>query len=186
MATIYVFMGMIASGKSTLAESFAGRRGCPYYNTDRIRKELAGMEAVSRQEEDFNRGIYNREFSRRTYQELLDRAAVELASGRREVVLDGSYHSREEQMHARRFARERGADCFFILCRCGDDEVKRRLAIRARDPQSVSDGRWEIFLQQKKGFHIPEDTPPCRLISLNTEKPVDKLLDELDGSLFAD
>ena len=40
---IFVFFGLIASGKSTLAEHFAKRYHLPYYNTDRVRKELAGI-----------------------------------------------------------------------------------------------------------------------------------------------
>ena len=45
---ILVFFGMTASGKSTLAQACADRYGAPYYNTDRIRKELAGLEARNR------------------------------------------------------------------------------------------------------------------------------------------
>jgi uncharacterized protein len=183
MAALFVFCGMIASGKSTLAQSFAGRHGYPYYNTDRVRKELAGIEAVSRQAEEYDRGIYSREFSRLTYREMLERAAVDMAAGSRAVVLDGSYHSREEQDRLREFARQKNAECFFIYCWCSDEEVERRLAIRARDPQAVSDGRWEIYQQQKKFFQVPDEQPPCGLIRLNTEKPVQELLEELGAGL---
>ena len=36
---------MIATGKSTLAAKWAARQGAPYFNSDRVRKELAGLPA---------------------------------------------------------------------------------------------------------------------------------------------
>jgi predicted kinase len=183
MTTIFVFFGMIASGKSSLAEAFARRYGYPYYNTDRVRKELAGMEAATRQQEEYGRGIYTPEFSHRTYLELLERAIEDVAAGREGVVLDGSYHSPGEQEKVRRLAEEKGARCVFILCWCGDEEVQRRLAIREKDHQAVSDGRWEIYQQQKQDFEVAEELQPCLLIRLQTEKPVAQLLEDLAGRL---
>jgi len=60
---IYVFFGMIASGKSFLARSFAQNRNYACYNTDRVRKELAGLDPVTNCPDGFNQGIYTQEFS---------------------------------------------------------------------------------------------------------------------------
>ena len=49
--TVVVFFGMIASGKSTLGEAWAGRHRAPYHNTDRVRKELAGLRPTDRRPE---------------------------------------------------------------------------------------------------------------------------------------
>ena len=46
--TLAVFFGMTASGKSTLALAWAKRCQAPYYNTDRVRKELAGLQPTER------------------------------------------------------------------------------------------------------------------------------------------
>ena len=183
MARIMVFFGLIASGKSTLAERFARQHDLPYYNTDRIRKELAGLEAGARRPDGFEQGIYTSEFSRRTYQALLDRAAVDIRAGRPGVVLDGSYHRRAERDQVRRLAAELEIPCTFVLCQCGDEEVKRRLAERARDPQAVSDGRWEIYLTQKETFEAPTEVPAADLVIMNTEAPVADLLEQLARQL---
>ena len=71
---ILVFFGMTASGKSTLAQACADRYGAPYYNTDRIRKELAGLPATAHRPDAVGQGIYSHELSAKTYETLLHRA----------------------------------------------------------------------------------------------------------------
>lgn len=183
MQMIYIFFGMVASGKSTLARSFAGRHHIPCYNTDRVRKELAGLTPTSRRPDGMNQGIYSKEFTSKTYQAMLERARKDLVEGKSGVVLDGSYHRRLEREHVRRMAMEVGASCKFIQCRCHDDEVRRRLEKRSRDPKAVSDGRWEIYLAQKKKFEPPDELPPAELFILDTENDVDMLLERLEVGL---
>lgn len=184
MQRVYVFFGMIASGKSTLARCFSDRYDMPCYNTDRVRKELAGLTPTSRRPDGINQGIYTKEFTRRTYQAMLDMTRKDLKSGRSGIVLDGSYHQVQERDHVRRMADELGADWVFIQCICHDDEVKRRLEKRARDPESVSDGRWEIYQSQKNTFEPPDELSPDRLVVLETEKDVDLLLQDLEEILL--
>ncbi len=183
MQRIYVFFGMVASGKSTLARSFAARRDMPYYNTDRVRKELAGLAPTSRRPDGINQGIYTKELTRQTYQAMLDQARRDLLDGRRGVVLDGSYHHRQERERVRQMAEEIGVGRVFIQCVCGDEEVKRRLEKRSRDPEAVSDGRWEIFQVQKKTFEPPKELSPAELVVLDTGKEVAGLLQDLEDVL---
>lgn len=183
MRRIFVFFGLIASGKSTLAEGFAGKYDLPYYNTDRVRKELAGIGAGRSAAADYGRGIYSREYSRRTYRAMLDRARADLRAGSAGVVLDGSYHRREERDNVRRLAAEEVVGVLFIHCRCSEEETGRRLAARARDPRAVSDGSWEIYLMQKEAFQPPDELPDSDLVTLNTEQPVTRLLRKLAEDL---
>lgn len=183
MPALYVFFGLIASGKSTLAVQFARQYDLPYFNTDRVRKELAGIDPVSRRPDQFNQGIYTREFSRKTYQAMLDLAAAEIRSGRKGVVLDGSYSSRDERSLVLELAVALDTGCVFIQCVCSDMVVRERLELRARDPQAVSDGRWEIYLVQKEKFQPPTELEPSRLIRVDTEQSVDTLVENLATSL---
>ncbi len=61
--------------------------------------------------------------------------------------------------------------------------VKERLEIRAHDPQAVSDGRWEIYLAQKESFQPPAELEPSQLITLETEKSIAELMENLAISL---
>ncbi|NLX19293.1 MAG: AAA family ATPase [Desulfobulbus sp.] len=180
---IVVFFGMTATGKSTLGRTLATYCNAPYFNTDLIRKELAGVEAVHRQHEDIGEGIYSRVFSEKTYQALLDRANEEFVAGERLVILDGSYSRRADRDRVRELAARWDGKSVFIHCICSEEEVRHRLSKRAADPSAVSDGRWEVYLHQQKTFEKPDhlEEPDC--LQLNTEQPAADMMDWLTAQL---
>ncbi len=92
------------------------------------------------------------------------------------VVLDGSYREPEER---NRLVAAGGDRCHlsFIYCYCSVDETKRRLERRALDPHAVSDGRWEIYLDQKRSFEVPQVIAGAHLLLLDTEAETEVLLD---------
>lgn len=176
MNTLLVFFGMIASGKSTLGQAWAERCRVPYYNTDRVRKELIGLQPTDRRPDPVGQGIYSSEWTEKTYAAMLDRARADFASGEETVVLDGSYGRRHDREQVRRLVKEAAARCVFVWCICSDSEVERRLALRARDRGAVSDGRWEIYLHQKKVFERPDPRLETDCLMVNTEREVGELL----------
>lgn len=171
---LVVFFGMIATGKSYLASAWASHYGVPYYNSDRVRKEIAGITPETNQQEEVDRGIYTPEFSRRTYDALIEHAARHFQSDKQAcVVLDGSYQSMSE----RDLLRKQFADqvrLVFVHCFCSEKVLRERLKIRASDPDAVSDGNWKIYLAQKKRFQPVTDTE--QVIALDTDAPVDELV----------
>ena len=177
-AELFVFMGLIASGKSTLAAAWARQIGVRYFNSDRERKTLAGLRPTAPRAESFQAGIYSPEFTRRTYERLYLMAKTELEA-KRDVVLDGSYTAEQERRRLRDLTAAQGAAIKFILCRCPDNIVRERLNIRAQDQEAVSDGRWEIYLRQKEYFSLPAELENHELITLDTDAPVDTLLQKL-------
>ncbi len=176
MAMILVFFGLTASGKSTLAQACAARWQAPHYNTDRVRKELAGLAATTPCPAAPGQGIYSQQLSAQTYQGLLQRAEEALRlRGEQLVILDGSYASRAERERVRRLAEQLGVTVRFLYCRCDAEESKRRLERRTQDPQAVSDGRWEIYLHQLESFEAPLATE-TDILPLDTEASVETLL----------
>jgi uncharacterized protein len=175
---LQVFFGLIATGKSTLARAWAARHGREYYNSDVVRKELAGLDAATRCREEADRGIYTPEFSRRTYAELLQRAAGDLRRGRG-VILDASYLERAERDRVAALAQTLGVPVDFVLCECSDEVKRERLAIRARDSRAVSDGSWAIYLRQREKFQPPTELKPEQLVVIDTARPLEQLLAEL-------
>lgn len=180
---LYIFFGLIASGKSTLAGEFAGRYDFPYFNTDLVRKQLAGIDPAARRPDRFNQGIYASDFTRKTYQAMLDRAEDEIKAGCKAVVLDGSYSNMDERDKVRELAARLNVAYVFIYCTCSEETVRKRLEQRLRDPLAVSDGRWEIFVVQKEKFQFPSELDSSRLVTVQTEQPVDLLLEKLASTL---
>lgn len=179
---LFLFFGLIATGKSTVAQAWAERGGLSYYNSDVVRKELAGLSPQSRQRETADQGIYTSEFTARTYAALLDRAEQELSRGKG-VVLDASYQRQADRDRVRLLAQRLGVRLYCVLCVCPEEEMKRRMAERALDPRAVSDGRWEIYLKQKERFEPPAELAPEQLITLSTDLPVEAVLAQLAAQL---
>jgi predicted kinase len=174
---VVVFFGMVASGKSTLAKLWSGRHHYPYGNTDVLRKGLALPAGICRGDGG-EKELYSPAHSRRTYEALLEFAEKALQNDDT-VVLDGSYQLRAE----RELLRSRlcgQARVLFVLCSCGEEAVKVRLAARSLDPTAVSDGTWEVYGRQKKVFEHPEELAGGGLLQLMTEKAPERLADELD------
>lgn len=182
---VVVFFGLIASGKSFLAKAWAEKHRYSYYNTDVVRKQLAGLKASESRAEAVGQGLYAPSYTRLTYEAMLTLATQALADPAvAAVVLDGSYQSRGERDRVRKVFEQR-TPVAFVWCSCGEEVVKARLAKRAADPDAVSDGRWEIYLHQKETFEYPDELPAGQCRKIDTNEPVGVLLDRLDRVLLS-
>jgi aminoglycoside phosphotransferase family enzyme/predicted kinase len=82
--------GAPGTGKSTLAGAIGGELGYTVLSSDRVRKELAGLNPDTPAPAAYGSGLYDAEHTRRTYGELTARAEKLLARGE-SVVLDASW-----------------------------------------------------------------------------------------------
>ena len=179
---IYVFFGMIATGKSTLSQAWASHKQLRCYNSDWVRKEMAGINPAESQRESADSGIYTKEFSQKTYKTLLERAEASLKQGD-SVIVDASYQYANDRQDVRELAKDLNSQVYFILCQCPEAEMKRRMNLREKDPAAVSDGRWEIYLKQKKRFESPDELSDSELIILDTQASLEELLKKLEEKL---
>jgi predicted kinase len=175
---LIVMSGLTGTGKSTLARALAEVLPADVIDSDTTRKRLAGLEPGSRQEPGFEGGIYSREMSNKVYEALLDRAATSLARGST-VILDATYLRRDDRQRARELARDTGARLFFAGCDAPQAAVRERLEARSRDPERVSDGRWEIYTAQRKEFEPFDDIDDPELVRVDTLEPLGKQLESV-------
>jgi uncharacterized protein len=174
---IVVVFGLMASGKSSRARALAASLNWPVIHSDAVRKTLAGLKPTDRVPVEFGQGIYNEDFSARTYDEMLRLARAQLVAGR-SVILDGSYKRSAERDRVRRLAQDQGARVVFVYCECPPAVARERLGIRLTDPEAISDGRVELFSDQARDFDplMPEDRP---LLRLDTNRDPAVVLEEL-------
>jgi len=175
---------MVATGKSTIAQAWSWQEQLHCYNSDWVRKELAGVDPTSTHHELMEQGIYTKEFSIKTYATLLERAAARLRQGD-SVVLDASYQYAKDRQDVRELVSRMECRAYFILCQCPETEMKRRMDLRSIDQTAVSDGHWEVYLQQKKRFEPPAELPDSELIVLNTEGTAEDVLAKLEKKMAA-
>jgi predicted kinase len=176
---VVVVFGLMGTGKSSCSRALAGALGWPVIHSDAVRKHLAGLKPTDRVPVAFGQGIYDEDFSTRTYTEMLRRADAHLAAGQ-SVILDGSYKRAAERERVRQLAREQGARVIFVYCECPPEVARERLGIRLTDPEAISDGRVELFEDQRRDFDPlgAEDRP---LLRLDTTRDPAVVLDELKG-----
>jgi aminoglycoside phosphotransferase family enzyme/predicted kinase len=161
--------GIIASGKSTIAERLGDAMGAPVVEADRTRKAMLGVAPTERIAESAWHGAYDPAFTDRVYAEVLRRAGVVLAAGR-PVVLDASFRSKSMRAAARALAQSHGVPFHFVECRADAATCRSRLAARAKS-SAISDGRIEIFDDFVAKFEPPDEIADVERTVLDTTHP---------------
>jgi aminoglycoside phosphotransferase family enzyme/predicted kinase len=163
--------GLIASGKTTVAERLAQRLAVPVISSDRVRKQLSNVPPEQSLGSLPFAGAYSAEHSDEVYGELFRRASVVLASGR-SVILDASFRSQHERQRARKLARAHGVPFLFAECRCSPLMARARLAVRT-SRRSISDARAELFDAFARNFAAVDELPRGEHVVIDTEGPLE-------------
>lgn len=138
--TLVLIGGLPGTGKSTMAGELADRLGFTVLNSDRIRKELAGVPAGQPSPAPYGGGIYTAAWTDRTYEELLHRAASLLSVGE-SVIADASWNASRHRVAAAAAADSAHADMIQLRCTAPPEVAARRLRTRGRD---VSDANEDL------------------------------------------
>lgn len=149
--TLLITTGLMGTGKSVLARTLAPWLEAETVRTDVLRKEMLNVSPAEHRYERFGEGIYADHITERTYDKVHAVAKEKLESGQ-SVLIDASYAKNDNRLAARRLAADLGADFFILECRCPDAVIRKRLERRRTEKGEPSDGRWEIFADQKNRY----------------------------------
>jgi aminoglycoside phosphotransferase family enzyme/predicted kinase len=151
---LYIMCGLTGSGKSYIAEKLSNKIDAEIISSDETRKELMGMKPLDKDLSDFNQGIYSKDITKQVYQKMIDNA-YKLAKNGKNVILDATYLLDEQ--------RENVADSFkrlnikpTIIFVDVDDKTALEHFKKRKKEKSASDGRYEIYQQQKKILEKPK------------------------------
>ena len=171
---LVIVCGLSGSGKSTVASALAERTGFVHLNSDRTRKQLAGLDHTNRGGPD----LYTAERNAATYAALHAAAAEALAAGRG-VILDGTFLRRQHRDRARDLAA--GAPTLIVECRADAGEIRRRLAARVARDDDPSDANWEVHQLQRRDYEpVAADEPH---ISIDTARSQAEVLSAIEEAL---
>lgn len=132
--------GLPGTGKSTLAQGLGDRLGATVLRSDETRKELAGMSLTASAAADLDEGLYAPDFTAKTYEALLERAATALGFGET-VILDASWADEAWRNRARRVAEDASADLTELRCEAPTELAARRLRERAANAGQATEQR---------------------------------------------
>lgn len=179
-APLIAFGGGIGTGKSTLASALGRRLPAPVLDSDRIRKQMAGLDPLAPSPDALWSGLYSPERSEDVYAELRRRALAVLESGRPAIV-DASFRSRAHREAMREAARDSGHPFHFIACRADGGVVRERLERRAEAP-GVSDGRQGIAEAFQDSFE-PDVGHPGDTLEMDTARPIEDCLSTIQQAI---
>jgi hypothetical protein len=163
---IVMLCGLTGTGKSTLARELARRTGLSVINSDVVRKRLAGK--TGRFPVPMNQGIYSPAMTERTYASMAREAERRTVAGQG-VILDATYIQRAHREKIARLAERHRVPLAVIHCSAPDSTTQERLGRRTSEGRDISDGRWEIYVQQQLAFDPIDELPPDWQFAANTE-----------------
>ena len=121
--------GSPGTGKSTLATHLAAARGWTVLRSDRVRKELAGLDPDTRAPAELGAGLYTEEMTERVYGELVARAERLVSLGE-PVVLDATWATPAQRERARALSQSVAAEIVELRCEVSPAVAANRVARR--------------------------------------------------------
>jgi aminoglycoside phosphotransferase family enzyme/predicted kinase len=165
-------MGLIASGKSTVAEGIATALDLDLFSSDRVRKELAGVTPETSQQAAYGAGVYSAAMTQQTYDALADLARQALKRGD-SVILDASFAKRAERQRMASIAQEMKAQCCVLECWAPEAALRARLRERARASASISDAREEILRPFRRDYEPIQAVEKTCWVRLDTTESME-------------
>jgi predicted kinase len=146
------------------------RLGGVVYSSDRVRKELAGVAATHRANDDIDAGMYSSDMSRRTYDQMRQWAADALARGE-SVILDATYRAQSDRAAISEMARTFGSRCWIVECQLPESAALARIAARQSSGEGASDADAEIYQVQRGRYEAIEPTE-ANHVCVDTSKSI--------------
>ena len=171
--------GPSGSGKSVLSGALASRLGAALLSTDVVRRELFGKRTGAR--DGLGQGRYTPEAREQVYAEMLRQAESLLTQGR-PIVIDGTYITKDRRAPMLAMIRAAKAPLLIIECSAPDVVVRRRQEQRASEAWTASEGRYEIYEQQKREVEPADEVAEAERFTVDTTRDIGAQL----GAVTAD
>lgn len=175
---LLVYMGRVASGKSTLAGQTAEKTGIRHFMTDKIRKTIAGVPETTRLPENERQQLYRPDLSNKTYHTLL-KNGISLAKKGESAILDGTFGSKEKRANILSDCKKEGIRVLFIETTAPDNIRSERLKQRNSHTDVISDARLEDMDFLDDRFENPEELNSGQLIRIDTSASAETTLEKL-------
>lgn len=176
---LIMVMGLPGVGKTFLAQRLAEHISAYHLCSDIIRKEITNTPVEMHRFEGYGKGIYTREVSGKTYEEMNARAENYLSQGK-SCIIDATFTWEKSRNEAKEMAQKQDAQFFLINCTCPERTVMARMKKREKE-FSLSDATPEIYYRIKSNSDKVKSKQ--NYIEVNTSKPIGKILGKITRAL---
>ena len=176
---LIMVMGLPAVGKTYLAQHLADHIHAYHICSDIIRKEITDTPVETHRFEGYGKGIYTREVSAKTYDEMFQRAENYLAQGKT-VIIDATFSWQSSRNLAKIIADKTNASLYIINCTCPEKVVMTRMKKRSRE-FSLSDATPDVYYRMKNNFEKVKSKK--NYIVIDTSKTLNKNLIKISRAL---
>jgi aminoglycoside phosphotransferase family enzyme/predicted kinase len=167
---VLVFMGRIASGKSTLARSLGRELAWDVFSSDILRKRFAGVPLNKRVSDPAGKQrLYAENMTNKTYAALF-RETVAHVRKRSSVILDATFGDHRYRDRLRNKLQAIGVRFLFVEAQASDSVVRRRLRERETSAGEISDARIEDFQALSDSYEPPLELPAREVLTVRTGK----------------
>ena len=170
---LIIMCGLTGSGKSFAAKKIAKGINAAVLSSDETRKKLAGMNRFESDLSDFKKGIYSDDITKKTYEQLNNEAYNLLRNGRN-VILDATFLTEKQRNDVKTYMKRLWIEPVVIFIDTDEKTAMEHFKKRERE-QSASDGRLEIYKEQKKIFEKPE-----KCIKIHQDANIENLIKNMD------
>jgi hypothetical protein len=153
---VLVFMGRVASGKSTLAAALARELGWQLISSDLRRKTLAGVPPHGRGDAAGRKRLYSSGMTEQTYDSMIQDAR-EILHGGHGVILDATFSKRAFRDRLRETVGDENVK--WIVAEVDETAALERLKRREVQQDVVSDARCEDREFLNAAFEPPDELP---------------------------
>jgi len=180
---IYLFMGRVASGKSTLAKRLAKDTGIHSFSTDILRKKIAGLPLTKRLPDRDRTALYSEVMSDKTYQNLCERGVEEIRNGR-SVILDGTFASKKKRRELTDYFEEHDIEYLYVEPIADKNIRMDRLHDRNQGQAVISDARLDDMDMLDERYENPDELDPIHYLQISTSGDLNISLKELYSCLI--
>jgi uncharacterized protein len=179
---LLVACGLVATGKSTVARLLSARTGFAVFDSDHVRKKLAGISPTTRAREGYQKGIYTREFTQHTYETLLKAADERLAAGQG-VIIDATFSDPRHRNLVTDLASRHNVPLLFVECHTDENTIRQRLADRRKNEHEPSDATCAVYEQMRAEYRPLSEIPDSRHFEIDTERELLSGISRLEDRL---
>ncbi|MDH4048216.1 MAG: AAA family ATPase [Gammaproteobacteria bacterium] len=159
--------GLSGSGKTWISERLMAGLPAIRIRSDLQRKSLFGMHELEKSGSPVAQGIYAPEADVAVYRRMSELAETVLCSGHN-VILDATYLHLADRENAIEIARASGVSAVIVQTRAPDDELRRRIASRARRGSDASEADLAVLEHQLQSLQPLTDEERRHSITLDT------------------